>query len=308
MRQNQHSHYLSRIFVTLLLSVAVATAGCATLRRGAASALLPVEQEIKLGKQLSAEIEEELTLHPSSAVQQRIAALGRQVVAAAPDRHRDMEFTFKVVDDPDTINAFALPGGWIYIYSGLLLAAESEAEVVGVLAHEVAHVTRRHIAERLATAYGVQTLTALALGKEPAMLGQLVAGVLGTGYLLRFSREQEIDADVTGVNYVISAGWRPHGFINFFERLGGDREAGSRRALGWISTHPMPEDRIVHVREAIEAHGTVPAKLGTEEHQQLLAMLGGASTPPSSPARSTEPADVTPPSDTTGSPAPGRRR
>ncbi len=256
---------------------ASALAGCAVLRREAAGVILPIDQEIKLGKELSSEMEKELTLHPNQEVQQYISTLGRQVVeGAGKERHRSMPFTFKVVDEPDTINAFALPGGFIYIYSGLLLAAESEAEVVGVLAHEVAHVTRRHIAERLATAYGLQALTAVALGEDSSTLTQMVGTVLGTGYLLKFSREQEVDADVTAVRYAVAAGWNPSGLIDFFERLGGDREAGSRRALGWVSTHPMPEDRIVHVREAIKGHSSVPSRDGREDHQRLLALLGTA--------------------------------
>ncbi len=268
--------------------------GCATLRRGAAEVLLPVDQEIELGKQISAEMEEELTLHPSAEVQRYIQNLGARVVAAAGrERHKDMSFTFKVVDDPDTLNAFALPGGWIYIYSGLLLQAQSEAEVVGVLAHEVAHVTRRHIAERLAAAYGLQVLAAVALGEDPSTVKQMAGAVLSTGYLLRFSREQEVDADVTGVRYTVGAGWSPNGLIDFFKRLGGDREAGSRRALGWISTHPMPEDRVVHVEEAIAGFSSVPTKDGRAEHQRLLSLLGAPTpkTAPSSPSRTTSPTD-----------------
>jgi beta-barrel assembly-enhancing protease len=260
---------------------ALAAPGCATMRKGAAAVLLPVDQEIELGKKISAEMEKELTLHSDPAVQRYVQNLGARVVAAAgSDRHRDMDFTFKVVDDAETINAFALPGGWIYVYSGLLIAAETEAEVVAVLGHEVAHVTRRHIAERLATAYGIQVLTAVALGEDPSTLRQIVGTILGAGYLLKFSRDQETDADITGVRYVVRAGWNPSGFIAFFKRIGGDRDAGSRRAMNWISSHPMPEDRIARVEAAIAEYRQVPSRDGRAEHQRFLAAsLGGSSAP-----------------------------
>lgn len=321
--KNDSSHPPSRLFLgsssmmraSLLtfLIAALLAAGCATLRRGAADVVMPVDQEIELGRKLSAEVEEELDILANPAVQRYITSLGNRAVAAAGgERHRDMSFTFKVVDDPDTINAFALPGGFIYIYSGLLLAAETEAEVMSVLSHEVAHVTKRHIAERLATNYGLQVLAAVALGEDSSTLQQMVASIAGTGYLLRFSREQEVDADLTGLRYTIGAGYSPKGFVDFFGRLAGDRSAGSRKALTWISTHPMPEDRASYVEEAIAEHAPVPTREGRSDHQRMLASLGTKSgdTPPKTrePTSTDQPTTAPPPSGTSDRPTGGRGR
>ena len=130
----------------------------------------------------------------------------------------DININFHVVDDPNTVNAFAIPGGDIYIYSGLLLQADTESEVVGVLGHEVAHVTERHIAERLVQTYGIQTLASVALGNNPGMLTQMLAGVAAQGYVLKYGRDQESEADRTGLKYTIDAGYDPQGMVTFFQQ------------------------------------------------------------------------------------------
>ena len=130
-------------------------------------------------------------------------------------------FKFQVIDDPDTVNAMALPGGWVYIYSGLLLVSDTEAEVAAVLGHEVAHVTRRHIAERLVTIYGIDALQQVVANQGGGALTSIISDVAANGYLLKYSRDHETDADLTGLTYLIRAGYDPNGFISFFKKLEG---------------------------------------------------------------------------------------
>src|SRR5690554_5489148 len=190
---------LSLIFITSF----VLSTGCAGTKTGrvAADALVPVSEENALGRQVSNEVERELKIHANANVQQYVRNLGEQIVSVAPDVPSGIRFTFQVVDDPRTVNAFALPGGWIYVYSGLMAQMNTEAELAAVLSHEIAHVTRRHVAQRLVTLYGVDLLSKVALGSEPGVVTSIVGTVVEQGFLLRYSREQETDADEVGLRY-----------------------------------------------------------------------------------------------------------
>ena len=282
--------------VMLLLALAATSVGlnaCKTTTgavnkttEAAARVLLPPSEEVKLGAQLSAETEKELTIHADADVQKYISALGQKVAAAAKGRTPDgITFTFKVVDDPATVNAFAMPGGYIYIYSGLLLKAESEAEVIGVLGHEVAHVTQRHVAERLVAAYGLQTVTDMAIGKNPGQLSQIAAGLAANGYLLKYGRDQERESDRVGLSYVLRAGYNPQGMVSFFEKLA----AGGPRPPVILSSHPDPADRAEELQKLIAKQSSVPKKTGEEEFEAMSPKFKSpaATTPPAEPAPET---------------------
>src|SRR5688572_22058484 len=205
-----HRPHALSLSLALALSLAVPTAACSAVQsvQGmAANALLPVSEENKLGNQMAKEVEKELKVHKNDDVQNYIERLGNKLAKKARDTPQGIKFTFKVIDDDKTINAFAIPGGHIYIYSGLMKAASDEAELAGVVGHEIAHVTQRHIAERLVAQYGLETVLGLALGKDPSLLGQIAAQVGGTGALLKFTRDQESEADARGMPYMVAAGY-----------------------------------------------------------------------------------------------------
>ena len=182
------------LFVACLAVAGPVVSGCATgdsvgdrATRAAADVLLPAEQEEDLGAGFSDQIASEVTFHPSEAVQSYVTELGRLAVESARSRNdvpSGIEFEFRVIDNAETINAFAGPGGQIYVYSGLLKRASSAAEVLSVLCHEVAHVTERHIAERLVATYGLQALKRAALGDDPGVVGNLVSSAASQGFLL----------------------------------------------------------------------------------------------------------------------------
>lgn len=291
---------VSVVLITALTGLGVY--GCNTTsgavnkgKEAAARVLLPPAEEVKLGAQLSAETEKELALHPDAAVQNYVAGLGQKVAAAAKNKTPEgITFTFKVVDDPNTVNAFAMPGGYIYVYSGLLLKAESEAEVVGVLGHEVAHVTQRHIAERLVAAYGLQTVTDMALGKSPGQVAQIAAGLAANGYLLKYGRDQESESDRVGLSFVLRAGYNPDGMVSFFEKLA----AGGPRPPAILSSHPDPADRAKELRALIAKQSKVPSKTGVEDFKAIYPKFKGQPT-------TTPPAEKTP--ETTTTPAEGAK-
>lgn len=286
------------LLITILALGAPMLTSCKTAAKVAeqatetgANLLLPPEQETELGKQLSAELEKEVKLHPSPEVQAYIQELGNEIVrAAGPSVPEGITFTFKVIDDPDTVNAFAMPGGYIYFYSGLLLKAENTSEVIGVMGHEVAHVTERHVAERLVKAYGLQALANMALGKNPGQVKQLVAGLLAQGYLLKYGREQESESDKVGLAYVLRDNkYDPIGMATFFQKL----DEGGASVPTIVSSHPDPGERAKRIRELLAAQTNVPENLGTERHQGLypqFKMSAGTSTPAQTTTEETTPA------------------
>src|SRR5690606_12528518 len=128
-------------------------------------------------------------------------------------------YRFTVIDEPRQVNAFALPGGHIYVYSGLIAAADSEAELAGVLGHEIGHVAERHAAQALGAQFGLQTLASLALGQNPSLIEQIAAGIAAQGYLSRHSRDAERESDSRGLQYLIAAGYDPTAMPAFFKKL-----------------------------------------------------------------------------------------
>lgn len=257
------------------LPLPLVTSGCQSARGAvdtvssvAADALLPPEQENELGEQLAKEIEAELSMHPDDEVQRYVSRLGDRLVRAARKRGevpKGIDFTFHVVDDDEQVNAFAIPGGGIYVYSGLLKAAESEAEVAGVLAHEIAHVTERHVAERLVAAYGLSALASLALGENPNLLAQLATQVVGTGVLLKYSRDHEAEADARAIPFLVLAGYNPVGLVTFFDRMA--KAAGpTPAAFELLQSHPAPETRIRQAELLIGLLEDKPTYLGKREY------------------------------------------
>lgn len=237
----------------------------------AASVVLPVEEEKQLGEKMAAQIEQELQLVDDPELTGYVQQLGREVVrAAGDDVPEGIDIAFEVVRDDQQINAFAIPGGTIYVYTGLLRAVDSEAELLAVLSHEVAHVTERHIAEQLAAQYGIETLAAVALGRDAGVLGQLVGAVAGQGFLLKYSRDHEEEADAVGLGYETRAGWDPNGYVSFFEELAQlEQQGGGGWIPSFLQTHPASADRVEAARDRIAKLDDVPTKTGEDRYQQF---------------------------------------
>ena len=201
-----------------------------------------LEKEIALGRQLSSELEQQVTLLQDPVVTEYINRVGQNIVL-----HSDAKvpFTIKVIDS-DEVNAFALPGGFFYVNKGLMLAADNEAELAGVMAHEIAHVAARHAVENSKKAELAQyaiLIPSIILGGG---LGQLIyqgggfASMLG---FMKFTRGAEEEADKLGVQYMYAAGYDPTAMATMFEKL----ESKNKKKPGFISklfaTHPAPPER-----------------------------------------------------------------
>jgi predicted Zn-dependent protease len=211
----------------------------------AAITLVSVEQEIEIGKQANAQARKELRELRDGEVNSYIREVAARLVRVAPGPK--YPYTFSMADYRE-INAFALPGGPVWLHRGVLHSATNESQVAGVLAHEIAHIAQRHAADQLTKA----TMTNLGLGLLGAVLGngtgasaaQMAASFMANGMFLKFSRDDEREADRVGLQMLTRAGWDGRGMVELFEIL---RREGSRdpgKVEMFLSSHPSPRDRI----------------------------------------------------------------
>lgn len=200
------------------------------------------ESEVKQGRQLAAEVDRQAKFIDDPVITEYVNRVGQNIVLHSDAR---IPFTIKVIDS-DEVNAFALPGGFFYVNKGLLLAADNEAEVAGVMAHEIAHVAARHSVENQTKASLLEYLamgTSIFLGGIPGMIYQNTAGLGLLTAFMKFSRGAESEADKLGVQYMYAAGYDPSAMSTMFEKL----EAKNKKKPGLIAkafaTHPAPPDR-----------------------------------------------------------------
>lgn len=231
-----------RARVVLVAWGALALSGCAALT---------VPQERQLGDEFVIQIRREVRLFNERVVVDYIDRIGRLILAHAPEQPFD--FTFSVVDDEE-INAFAGPGGHIFINTGTILRARNLSELAGVIAHEIGHVAERHVAENYgrrraaSNMHMLGVLVASVFSPIAANAMDLGGGIAAMAVLNTFGREAEREADEFAVEALIEAGIDPTGMVSFFELL--NREAGGRGG-GFLSSHPAPRERVVNTREQI---------------------------------------------------------
>lgn len=187
-------------------------------------------------------------------------------------------YTFQVVHDT-VVNAFCTPGGFIYIYTGLMDFVDNEATLAGVIGHEIAHAERRHMTQRLTSYYGVNVILSLVLGSNPSVLGEIFANLfVGLGFLAN-SRADEEEADDFSIRYLASTEYYPGSISFFFDKIREEQRKkgttpGDLERL--LSTHPLPQDRISNVREELKKLNlnVDPTKgLFTERYQQIKAKI-----------------------------------
>jgi len=235
------------LVVTLLVIVC---AGCVTTGPDGEPRrfnLLSTQQEIELGKKLSAEVEQKELVHSDATLQQYVRDIGE--LLARHSSRQDVPYAFTVIDNPDVVNAFALPGGHMYVYTGLILLCRSEGELASVMGHEIGHVAGHHHGENL-------TRTMIAqLGQDFAasmtsneIARQAVNYGLGFG-LLKFSRGQELESDRQGMRILVQAGYNPVSMVAFMENmLQQEQQSGAARPLPFFSSHPATVRRVEELK------------------------------------------------------------
>ena len=215
-----------------------------------------IESEIRMGKEYATQIESSLKLVTDPTINEYVNRVGQNLVRNSDAK---VPFTIKVVDS-DVINAMALPGGFFYVNSGLILAADNEAELAGVMAHEIAHVAARHTTRQL-TRYqfaNYMTLPLIFVGGGIGLAAREAAGIGIPMTFLKFSRGFEAEADYLGIQYMYKAGYDPNEFVNFFEKIQAQEKKKPGSMAKVFTDHPQTPDRITKSQEEIAT--ILPAK------------------------------------------------
>jgi beta-barrel assembly-enhancing protease len=235
---------------------------CATVTQFVRPFVVSDADEVTLGSKFQSEITADTKNYPlytkNAAVIHYIDTLGQSLVRAQSDR-TDLAFTFQVIDNDSVINAFSIPGGHVFVYTGLLKAAQNGAEVAGVLAHEIGHVTMRHGVNRLVQQNGVQFVNQIVFGSN-STASSMIAGLLENMLFLKFSRTDEYQADSCGVAYTSRAGYNPFGMSGFFKTL---YTKYGDSPMETFSDHPNTSERIKNVEGLIGKLSNPPVPSST---------------------------------------------
>jgi predicted Zn-dependent protease len=242
---------------SLALAIALAVSGCATNPVTGRQELvfMSPEREAAMGKQAAAQVEREMGIVRDPKLTAYVQQIGGRMAKLSP--RQDVKYSFAIADMAEP-NAFALPGGYVYVSRGLLALANDEDELAGVIGHEIGHVAARHSAQRETRQMGVGILSVLGTiaagvvgGGQAAQAASQLGRVAGAGYVASYSRDQERQADDIGQKLAAAGGWDPEGLADFLLTL--DREGkvrtGKSRQPTFLDTHPQPGERSVVARE-----------------------------------------------------------
>lgn len=258
--KNQRSSYLrSAIHSIFFAALICLLCGCATVYNPATQRkefiFIDTAQEVGLGSDFSRQVEQELQVSDDARLKERVNSIGQKI--AAVSHRRDLVYRFSVVNDKE-INAFAVPGGYIYINTGLLKMVDDD-ELAGVIAHEVGHIAAKHSVKALQAAFGYQLFSSL------LFRGEKYQSVLQTGNVvfnlvhLNYSRSDELFADKLGIQYASLAGFDPWGMIRFFEKLKAKQvKEGSSEGILLLRSHPYVDQRIEAAKKEIDLIGQRP--------------------------------------------------
>jgi len=248
----------------------------------ALSCAVSQQQEVQLGAAYATQIDTQLPIVRDSRVVSYVTALGNSLAAVTDTR--GLTWHFAIVDSKE-VNAFAVPGGWVYVNRGLIARAQTMNQLAGVMSHEIGHVTRRHTVQQMQQAQGVDGgLTALCTLTKVCDSGvsQAAINVGGTALFARFSRQDEAQADEEGVATVVKAGIDPRGIPAMFRLLLAERQSNPTAVDAFFATHPLEESRIVATERQIAAYPPAQLrnlKIDTDAFQQMKRRLNAL--PPS---------------------------
>jgi len=232
------------------------------------------DDDLALGAKVAAEIESNPQTYPILDSAQYPQAYGHlyrlrdSILRTEKLTYADrFPWRIRIIRDDSTLNAFCAPGGYIYFYTGLIKYLRTEAQLIGVLGHEMAHADRRHTTQILTQAYGLQILLQLISGQEdPGLLAQIASNLL----LLSFSRNHERDADDHSVIYLCPTTYRASGAADFFEYI---QQGGGLQPPAFLSTHPDPGERVQNIRQRTQTMGCAGMQDYEARYAQIVASL-----------------------------------
>lgn len=240
---------------------------------------LTIQQEEEMGREFMKHVRRSLEFVDDPLIVDYVREVGNRIVATLPTR--PFQFNFYVIKE-GTYNAFAGPGGHVFINSGLLIAMQHEDELAGILGHEIAHVTCRHIADRLSRSrkIGIASLAGIVagilLGSGEAAMTSIAAGQAAA---LSYSREDEIQADQRGLDYMVQAGYHPRGLLQMLEKIRSRQWFGASQVPTYLMTHPAVEDRIAFIGGWLDTHPHLPVRQDrgsrfAKIHARTMALYG----------------------------------
>lgn len=262
---------ISRRLLIALLPLAMAV-GCGVN-------IFPVSQDKQLGAEIDQEIKtnkKEYPLLQNDQVRSYVQGIVDNLIRSPAIEYRDQfVYDVKIINDDKTVNAFCTPGGYIYVYTGLLRFVESEAELAGILAHEIAHAEERHGTEHMTQAIGLSAILAAVNGSTDSEVTKIAASSASLLATLANSRSDEIEADTRGFTYMESTKWWPGAITLFFERMMTEQGRGTSIFEQWLSTHPAPEDRAENIRTLMKERSTPPQSPDNMMTASYRSMLRG---------------------------------
>lgn len=254
-------------YATIPLLLTVLAAGCVT--EGFDTAALPTrnrlstQDEVKIGQQMAVQVEQQMPKLNDATVQGYVAEIGQRLAAQAP--RKDVPYQFTVIQEPKEVNAFALPGGHLYVFTGLMRLASNEAELAGVMAHEIAHVAAYHHGEMLTRQYTANQLATVLLGQNPGVGAQILAQIAGQGVFAKFSRDNEVEADRMAMDMMYRAGYNPTAMITFMQKMIqlDQQQGGGGRLFALFASHPATPERMARLQALLAQYP-----------QQTIAQMG----------------------------------
>lgn len=248
-------------------------AGC-----GGGVVLFSIEDDKNLGAQVSKEIASKPDEYPILDPQKYPYAYNylngmRDRILASGNVTYKEEFAWelKIIQNDTVLNAFATPGGYIYVYTGLIKYLDKEDDLAGVLGHEIAHADKRHSVRQLQKVYGIQIMLSIALGNNPSQLAQIAAGLAGNLGNLKFSRDHEKEADDYSVVYLANTKYQCNAAYSFFQKLLDEQKAG--QVPQFLSTHPAPQERVDDINKKAQEVGCSTEPWNPRSYQQFVNSL-----------------------------------
>ena len=264
------------LFSLMLLSALIILSACTDKNDN--FVLLSVDQDIKLGAQVAEEIASDPATYPILSETEYADAysyLGNmmnEILNSGEVEYRnEFAWEYKIIADDSVLNAFATPGGYIYVYTGLIKYLDKEDDLMGVLGHEVAHADLRHSTRNLQRIYGIQILLSIIVGDDASNLETIAAQIAGTASGLAFSREFESEADDKSVVYLAPTDYACNGAAGFFQKLLDSGQAGGTPQF--LSTHPSPDNRVEAINEKAAEENCSTVALNPATYADFKNML-----------------------------------
>ena len=260
--------YVKPVVRSLSVVLALLLLGSCGSSGGIGGGSISLDEEWQLGNQMAAQVAQQVHIVNDPQALAYIRDVGERLHAQTPVANRPFEF--EIVDDP-SVNAFSIPGGHIYVNSGLIGTAGKADELAAVLAHEISHVVARHVIKQAEKQQEISAIGSILLGQNPGALQSLVAEVVAGGAMARFSRADEKQADDMGLDLMSRAGFDPHGMLDFFQRLLALQQGGNSSVARFFADHPGTQDRIDDINGKI---AKMPKTSGIVDEPEFQAIRG----------------------------------